>query len=515
MNIEPYGRSDRRERGANRQPPGPAWPGSILLRLGCVIALCLPAAIAAGADVGAVVAGAGSGTVAAGAGSGTGAPAAFHVSPSGDDGNDGGAGHPFATPARALAAIQPGAVRTIIIEDGTYRFSQELVVTAADSGVSLVAAPGAAPLFDGGGQLATLITLSGASGVTLSGLGFAATATTAGAAALILEQANGNSIVANHFVNTGAAILLRHGSGNNALSGNQIDHSATSAIEVIDASDSNRIDSNLINGTGAPGTSGGGVYLHGASGNTITHNRIENTAGVGIGVLNWDGDTINTGTVVAFNAVLNTSRSSADSGAIYLLGRSHADTMAVIANNLVDDTGAASDHTIGIYLDDSTSGVAVTGNILRNIGTHGVQIHGGDNNIVRENVFDLGSGTASAVLFQSAPADTNPTNTMLNNVVTRNIFYSSSLTPHLFDHIDGHRPVISNNLYFNTTGAAMQTAPPALDTAPVFGDPQFVAPAEGNYALQAGSAARAMGLSPIDQEAIGLHPATAHWYAWP
>ncbi len=187
----------------------------------------------------------------------------------------------------------------------------------------------------------------------------------------------------------------------------------------------------------------------------------------------------------------------------------------LIANNLIDDIGSGSHHTVGIYLDDSTSGVVVAGNILRNTGTYAVQIHGGDNNDIRNNIFDLGPATASAVLFQSAPADTNPTNTMLNNSVTRNIVYSTSATPRLYDYIDGRSPVIMANLYFNTTGAAMRTAPPTLDTSPLFGDPRFAAPGGGNYALQAGSAASAIGLRSIDQAAIGLHPSTAHWYAMP
>jgi len=213
--------------------------------------------------------------------------------------------------------------------------------------------------------------------------------------------------------------------------------------------------------------------------------------------------------------VLNTNRISNDSGAIYMLGRSHIDTKAVIANNLIDNTGAADQHTIGIYLDDSTSGVDVSANIVRNIGTHGMQIHGGDNNLIHNNVFDLGTATASAMLFQSAPADTGPTNTMLNNVVARNIIYSSSPTPRLYDYIDGHNPVITNNLYFNTTGASMQTAAPTQDSSPVIGNPNFAAPTEGNYALLAGSAAATIGFQAIDQTLIGLQPGTAHWYPAP
>ena len=437
----------------------------------------------------------------------------FYVSTSGSDANDGSFAHPFATLAQARSAMEHGSVKATFVEGGTYALSQALTLTAADNGMSFIAAPGQVPVLDGGGRLSNLLTLKGTSGVTVSGLSFAHTAT--GGAALDLEGAGGGSIIANHFVNVGEAMLLAAGSCSNTVSGNQIDNAVTSGIEVIDASNANLFDSNLINGTGAPNTKGGGLFLHGANNNTITHNLVEKTAGMGIGISNWDDTTVNVGNVVKYNAVLNTNQTSNDSGAIYVLGRSHVDTKMVIANNLVDGTGAADQHTIGIYLDDSTSGADVSGNLLRNIGTHGVQIHGGDNNTVHNNVFDLGAATASAVLFQSAPADTNPTNTMLNDVVARNIIYSSSATPHLYDWIDGHSPAISSNLYYNTTGAAMQTAAPTQDASPVFGNPNFAAPAQGNYALGAGSAAASIGFQAINQSAIGLHPATASWYAAP
>ena len=98
---------------------------------------------------------------------------------------------------------------------------------------------------------------------------------------------------------------------------------------------------------------------------------------------------------------------------------------------------------------------------------------------------------------------------------TQNILYSSSATPHLYDWIDGHSPAISQNLYFNTTGVSMRTAPPTLDASPAFGDPKFTAPAAGDYSLGAGSATAAVGFKAIDQSASGRHPATAQGYTWP
>ena len=196
-----------------------------------------------------------------------------------------------------------------------------------------------------------------------------------------------------------------------------------------------------------------------------------------------------------------------------MLGRSHVDTQAVIANNLVDGTGAGGDaHTIGIYLDDSTSGVRVENNIVRNIGTHGLQIHGGDDITIRNNIFDLGSGNATAVLFQAAPADTNPTNTMRNNNVVGNVILSGSRSPDAYSYLDGGSPNIAGNLYHDTAGASFATAAPTRDSNPKYGDPRFANAAGGDYTLQGGSAASAIGFQAINQSAMGLHPTTAHWY---
>jgi len=68
-------------------------------------------------------------------------PAAeFHVAPGGDDGADGTAGAPFATPARARQAVRarrrghPTESVTVVLHGGTYRLREPLVFTAEDGG---------------------------------------------------------------------------------------------------------------------------------------------------------------------------------------------------------------------------------------------------------------------------------------------------------------------------------------------------------------------------------------------
>lgn len=440
---------------------------------------------------------------------------AFYVATSGNDGNDGSVNRPFATLSRAKSAMESSATHTTYLRGGAYSPAGSLTLTGADAGFSILAYPGEAPILDGrAAGLAFIIVLNNTNHVTIDGLTFTNSISTTGDfAALYLNSSIANTIVGNHFINNSAAMLLTTGASSNIISGNQIDNSASSAIEVKDGSNSNLMDSNLINGTGADSTHGGGFFLHGVNSNTISHNLVENTAGMGIGVSNWDGYTINIGNVVQYNVVKNTNTASVDSGAIYMLGRSQINTQAVIAYNYIDGTGGGgATHTIGIYLDDLTSGVSVHDNIIRNIGTHGLQIHGGQNVTVKNNIFDLGSGQASAVLFQAAPADTNPTISMTNDLVTQNIVYSSSTNPAIYDYLDGGQPNITGNLYFNSTGATMQTSPPTMDSNSIFGDPKFANAVTGAYALQANSAAVNIGFQNIDQSQMGLHPTTDHWY---
>jgi hypothetical protein len=354
--------------------------------------------------------------------------------------------------------------------------------------------------------LSSIVALQNVRQVSIAGLTFM---NGGGGGALSLVNSKDNAIISNHFVNNINGMILAADSSNNIVAGNEIDNSALNAIEVKDGSDANRFDNNRIDKTGAIGTKGGGFRLHGASNNVISHNLVEHTAGMGIGIENWDSSTINIGNVVEYNIVqdTNTAAGSVDSGAIYLLGRSQVDTRTIVRDNLVNGTGAPHPaHTMAIYLDDLVSGVTVRANIVTGIGSDAVQIHGGQNDTVENNIIDIGSGRASAVLFQAAPADTHPTIAMTNNAVSRNIIYSSSKSPVLFVYYGGGSPTVARNLYYNTSGASMRPIGPVKDLQPAFGDPKFANPVRHDYRIGSGSAAASIGFQPINQSRIGLAP---------
>jgi len=87
--------------------------------------------------------------------------AEFHISPSGNDANPGTKDQPFATPARAVAAVRTlvagGLNRDVrvVLRGGTYALEAPLVLTPADSGsadyaITYAAAPGETVVISGG-----------------------------------------------------------------------------------------------------------------------------------------------------------------------------------------------------------------------------------------------------------------------------------------------------------------------------------------------------------------------------
>ena len=87
--------------------------------------------------------------------------AEFHISPSGNDANSGTKDQPFATPARAVAAVRTlvagGLNRDVrvVLHGGTYALEAPLVFTPADSGsadyaITYAAAPRETVVISGG-----------------------------------------------------------------------------------------------------------------------------------------------------------------------------------------------------------------------------------------------------------------------------------------------------------------------------------------------------------------------------
>jgi len=149
----------------------------------------------------------------------------------------------------------------------------------------------------------------------------------------------------------------------------------------------------------------------------------------------------------------------------------------------------------------------VEANIVRGVGSDAVQIHGGSSNHVIGNVLDLGTGHASAVLFQAPPGDQPNPSPLQGNSVTGNIILTGSAAPgNAYVNLDGGTPTIANNDYWGSAGAGLNPSPDASRSTV---DPAFASPSAGDYRMTGGAG---IGFAPIDQTRIGLAPAGPHPY---
>ena len=451
--------------------------------------------------------------------------AAFYVSGSGVDTAAGTAAAPFKTLGKAVAAMRASAtVKTTYVLGGTYPLTAAVALTSADNSIAILAYPGQAPIFDGGGTLANLITMDGCTGATIQGLQLQKTVSGAAGAEFnsplrMVNGSNNNNVLGCRFTLCQAGIVLV-GSSGNTVAGCQFDNWVVCGVEFKDASNSNVFDSNFCDGAGSTVSTGettsGAFYGHGVSYNVISSNLVQNCPGTGITIANFDGPappiyTLNVGNAVRYNTVLNCGTVGTDTGSIYTVGRAQADTQMTIEYNYVSgarNLTQANKHIVGIYLDDEANGVLVRGNIVRDVQDNCIHYHGGQNCVVMGNVIDMGSAACTATLFQEAVYAGN-TQAMTGNLLQGNIIYSSSATPTVIKDFNGGTKTISNNLYFNTQGAAMTSN---SDGSPKYGNPLFTNAANGDYSLQAGTAAALIGFAPIPQQSIGLNPKTAHWY---
>ena len=85
---------------------------------------------------------------------------AYHVAPSGDDGNPGIEAQPWATFQQAAELAQAGD--TVCFRGGTYALGEEIHLTqsgTADALITFIAYPGQTPILDGGGSAGGLLIL--------------------------------------------------------------------------------------------------------------------------------------------------------------------------------------------------------------------------------------------------------------------------------------------------------------------------------------------------------------------
>ena len=136
------------------------------------------------------------------------------------------------------------------------------------------------------------------------------------------------------------------------------------------------------------------VELYGC-GVTVSHNKMHDAPHQAV---TWSGPNH----VMEYNEVYNVCLETDDCGAFYS-GRRYDWYGGVLRYNYIHDVGSAGAVAQGIYLDDALSGQKVYGNVIANVSGFGIQVGGGRDNVIENNlIIDAHDATIS---FDSRASD--------------------------------------------------------------------------------------------------------------
>lgn len=199
----------------------------------------------------------------------------------------------------------------------------------------------------------------------------------------------------------------------------------------------------------------------------------------------------------------------ADGASIYTLGRQPG---TVIRGNVVRDNlkspFAKEYWQLGLYLDEGSSEMLVEKNFVYRVGTHGFNMNGGSQNVIRNNILGPVYGhEAPYIRCHRRPY-------AKANQFTRNILYfdGGNMTDAAWSNA-----LLScrSNLYWNCAGQPFhfmnrsfaQWQADGQDAGSLNADPLFENPSQGDFRLKRESPAFALGFEPFDLDAAGLEPA--------
>jgi len=240
----------------------------------------------------------------------------------------------------------------------------------------------------------------------------------------------------------------------------------------------------------------------------IRHNEIWNFPYSGIAVgWSWSDQPTSCGNnEISYNRIHHVVQLLADGASIYTLGRQPG---TVIRGNVLHDNvrgpHARQYWQLGLYLDEGSSEMLVEDNLAYRCGTHGFNMNGGAENLIRNNIFGPVYGNSGPFVRSHKKPYARA------NVYTQNLNYCDS--PNLADA--AWAPELLDckaNLYYNFAGQPLMFAGKSFaewqasgqDAGSVDADPLFVDPERGDYRLKPGSPALALGFKPFDAGLAGL-----------
>jgi parallel beta-helix repeat protein len=251
-----------------------------------------------------------------------------------------------------------------------------------------------------------------------------------------------------------------------------------------------------------------GIWIAQSPDNTVAHNLIHDFfyTGISIGWTWGYGPTVATNNLIAFNHVHHIGVKSdgdgpilSDMGGIYTLGMQPGTR---IINNLWHDIAAVRYGGWGIYLDEGSSSILVTSNVVYRTTHGGFHQHYGATNILRNNIFAF----ARDHQLQRSRPEPHPSFSFQTNIV----YFDAGVL--LGGDWSGDKYEADWNIYFDTRKPESMTFAGATleqwrqrghDTHSMIADPLFVDPAKNDFRLRPNSFVPGVGFQPISLEAVG------------
>jgi parallel beta-helix repeat protein len=350
-----------------------------------------------------------------------------------------------------------------------------------------------------------------------------------------LSNAKNCVIENNRFIGVGGyAARLENKSAGNEFVGNEVGYAGQGGVIMVGDNatqpKNTLIAGNWMHHLGQVYKHVAGAYCTTASGTKVSHNRFEFLPRYAISFKAYNATAGSHDCIAEYNEILQTNLETNDTGAIEMLGRDKANSGNVFQYNKIldvvglkampDGTFASPFMTWGIYLDDYSSGTTIRGNLVARHEWGGASIHGGQNNVVENNIFV--NGGVHQMWYD--PID----DFCINNRFTKNILVYKAPDADLIKQT--RRPpqqtmsLSDANLFWHTQGADFfrdkkltplgnlaQWQAGGFDQNSIVADPLFVDAAHDDYRLKPASPALNLGFTPLPFDKMGLNGYERAW----
>lgn len=443
--------------------------------------------------------------------------ATYYVSPTG---NDAAAGTSTGTAFKSLTKAQTasGVSDTIVLMNGTFTLSTPLALTSSDNTTTWIAQAGATPIISGASKELPLITMDGATGITVSGITFSSTTGGVGDdfdsvfGAIEISGGSGIVVTESKFQNVSLGVKTLDGATDITVSNCTFTDLEAGAVFLDYGSNQNLVTQNVIVRTGTKYLDSSSIDLFETWGNTISHNSIDDIPRHGIQEQNWDGGNKSGQNVIEYNVITRFMTETVDGGGIYLFAGDDPNNHlgSIVRYNYVEGQGVEDAMSWGIYLDDYISNGQFYGNFVNGGGVAAFMIHGGDNNVVYNNVL-INGGSYGFTIQESA---IDPEDPIFGNDVYLNLIKpgpeailgaSTASGDQWRDNIYVAVPAVATSQFHGWDGETFQQWQTAGgdDGSILIASASFVNEAGGDYRFVPGSTPLTFGMVQLPWDLMG------------